>query len=160
MKKLIIPIIILLLNIACNPTAVFEEYKELPKESWNKDSVVELTANIPDSGFYKLTLCIRHTTDYEMANLWSFISAHSEGTQIFKDTLNMKVADMDGRWLGKGSSIKQLEQMLNKNPFTLPKGEVVFRIEQGMRIDDMNGIRNVGIKVEKVDLATEQDGKE
>ena len=159
MKKRIIPIIILLLNIACHSTTVFEKYKELPKESWNKDSIIEFTTSIPDSSLYNLTLCIRHTTDYEMANLWSFISAHSEGIQLFKDTLNMKVAETDGRWLGKGGPIKQLEQMFNKEPFTLPKGEVVFRIEQGMRIDDMNGIRNVGIKIEKVDLGTKQDGK-
>ena len=151
MKRYIIPIIILLLNIACHSTAVFEQYKELPKESWNKDSIIEITANIPDSGLYRLTLCLRHTTDYEMANLWCFISTHSQGTQLVKDTLNIKVAETDGRWLGKGNNVKQLEQILHKNPLLLPKGEVIFKIEQGMRIDNMNGIKNVGIKVEKQD---------
>ena len=158
MKKYIIPMVILLLTIACHSTAVFEEYKELAEESWNKDKIIELTANIPDSGLYKLTLCLRHTSDYEMANLWCFISAHSQDVQLFKDTLNMKIANTDGRWIGKGDNIKQLEQIIRIHPFSLPKGEVIFKIEQGMRIDDMKGIKNVGIKIEKAekqDLGTE-----
>lgn len=56
--------------VACTPDAVFERYAEVPDEVWSRYHVVELKASIPDSGLYEVTLCVRHTTDYEMANLW------------------------------------------------------------------------------------------
>lgn len=147
MKRYLIPII-LLLTAACQSSAVFEKYEEIPNEVWNRDNVIELKADIPDSGLYNVYLCIRHTTDYEMANLWCFISTRSHATQQLQDTVNLKIAESDGRWLGQGNTIKIVEQVINKNPVALPKGEVTFRIEQGMRLEAMPGVKNVGIKVE------------
>ena len=88
-------------------------------------------------------------TDYEMANLWCFVSTRSHGQEQLSDTVNLKIAEPDGRWLGKGNSIKTLEQPINRNPVTLPQGNVIFRIEQGMRMEEMAGVKNVGIKIEK-----------
>ena len=150
MKKLIIPFI-LLLNVACHPSTVFEKYEELPEENWNRYKVIEFTTSIPDSGLYNLTLNIRHTTDYEMANLWCFLSTRSQAEKQLKDTINIKIAEPDGRWLGKGGTIKTIEQNINRNPVFLPQGEVKIRIEQGMRLEDMKGIKNVGIKIEKAE---------
>lgn len=149
MKRYLIPILFLLCA-ACNSSAVFEKYQELPDENWSRYNVLEFTANIPDSGLYQVQLCLRHTTDYEMSNLWCFISTRSSLPTEIKDTLNLKIAEPDGRWLGKGRTIKTIEQNINRNPVMLPRGQVVFRIEQGMRIDDMKGIKNVGLKVTKI----------
>jgi len=148
MKKILIPFIPLLIT-ACHSSAVFEKYEELPEEKWNRYKAVEFTTLIPDSGYYNISLHIRHTTDYEMANLWCFISTRSSADRQLKDTVNIKIADPDGRWLGKGRTIKNVAQNINRNPVFLPKGEVKFRIEQGMRIEDMKGIKDVGIRVEK-----------
>lgn len=148
MKKIIIPIF-LFFCIACHSSAVFEKYEKLPDETWDRYYPIEITANIPDSGQYNIKLCLRHTTDYEMANLWCFISTRSHASQQLKDTVNIKIAEPDGRWLGEGGTIKTLEQAINRNPIALPQGQVVFRIEQGMRIDEMKGVKDIGIKVEK-----------
>lgn len=150
MKKYIIPFMILLLLGACQSSVVFEDYEELPEEVWSRYNVVEFKAAIPDSGLYRVKLCLRHTTDFEMANLWCFISTRSHAVQQLKDTVNIKVAETDGQWLGTGGTIKTIEQEINRNPVNLPKGEVTFRIEQGMRMDEMAGVKNVGIKIEKV----------
>ena len=86
----------------------------------------------------------------EVANLWCFVSTRSHGQEQLSDTVNLKIAEPDGRWLGKGNSIKTLEQPINRNPVTLPQGNVIFRIEQGMRMEEMAGVKDVGIKIEKV----------
>lgn len=149
MKKFIIPLFVLF-NIACHSPAVFEKYEKLPEENWNRYKAIEFNTHIPDSGLYNVTLSIRHTTDFEMANLWCFISTRSNAAQQLKDTVNIKIAEPDGRWLGKGGSIKTIEQSIRRNPVSLPRGNVRFRIEQGMRIEDMKGIKNVGIRIEKI----------
>lgn len=146
--------IFLLLFAACNSASVFEEYQELSNETWNRYHVLEFTTNLPDSGLYEVRLCLRHTTDYEMANLWCFISTRSSLHTELKDTVNLKIAETDGKWLGQGNTIKAIEQGIDKNPVILPQGRVIFRIEQGMRIDNMKGIKNVGIKVLKVNNPT------
>lgn len=146
MKKYIL-IAWIFLHVACNPNIIFEKYEDVPGESWNRYKVMEFTANIPDSGQYNITLCLRHTTDYEMANLWCFVSTRSQLSQQLRDTVNIKIAEPDGRWTGSGNAIKTIEQPINLNPVNLPQGKVIFRIEQGMRIENMKGVKNVGIKI-------------
>ena len=150
MNKLLISFFLLLI-IACHSPAVFEKYEDIPDETWNRYNVISYTASIPDSGLYNIKICLRHTTDYEMANLWCFIRTRSHAGKQLSDTVNFKIAEPDGRWLGKGGTIKTTEQPINRNPVMLPKGDVIFRIEQGMRTEDMKGIKNVGIKIEKAD---------
>ena len=136
MRKYIFFLSVILMG-ACQSPAVFEKYEEQPDEVWNRYHIV-------------VKLCLRHTTDYEMANLWCFVSTRSHGQEQLSDTVNLKIAEPDGRWLGKGNSIKTLEQPINRNPVTLPQGNVIFRIEQGMRMEEMAGVKDVGIKIEKV----------
>lgn len=149
MRKYIFLLTVIFME-ACHSTAVFEKYEEQPDEIWDRYHVVEFTAHIPDSGQYVVKLCLRHTTDYEMANLWCFVSTRSHGQKQLSDTVNLKIAEHDGHWLGKGYGIKNLEQPINRNPVTLPQGNVIFRIEQGMRMEKMIGIKDVGLKIEKV----------
>ena len=101
MRKYIFFLSVILMG-ACQSPAVFEKYEEQPDEVWNRYHIVEFTADIPDSGQYIVKLCLRHTTDYEMANLWCFVSTRSH------------------------------------------------RIEQGRRMEEMAGVKDVGIKIEKV----------
>lgn len=149
MKKYIL-FLGVLLHTACQSPAVFEQYEELPGESWKRSHIVEFKAQIPDSGLYNVILSIRHTTDFETANLWCFVSNNTPAGQQLKDTVNLIIAEPDGRWLGKGGSIKTVEHPLKRNPVALPSGEVGFSIEQGMRIEEMQGVKNVGIRIEKI----------
>lgn len=148
MKKYILPFLIVVCA-ACHSSAVFEQYEELPEETWSRKNVLEFKTVIPDSGLYEIKLCLRHTTDYEMANLWCFISTRSRNPRELKDTVNFKIAEPDGRWLGKGNHVKTLEHSINKNPVSLPQGDIIFRVEQGMRTEEMKGVKNVGIRIEK-----------
>lgn len=150
MNKLQILLFTGILLGACQTPAVFEQYDHIKNEEWCRGHVVELNASIPDSGRYMVEILLRHTTDYEMANLWCFVSTRSKATQEIKDTLNIKIAESDGLWLGEGRSIKSLAQPLRHNLVTLPQGSVTFRIEQGMRQDCMKGIKDIGIRIEKV----------
>lgn len=157
MKKCMLITGICLAFAACTSDAVFERYAEVPGEVWSRYHVVELEASIPDSGLYEVTLCVRHTTDYEMANLWCFVSTRSHAPVQLHDTVNMKIAEPDGRWIGEGRATRVVEQPINKNPVALPKGTVLFRIEQGMRFEEMAGVKSVGIRVERLEEGYEEE---
>lgn len=148
-KYILLLPVLMLLYTACKQNGVYEDYKSIDGEKWCRENVVEFETVIPDSGKYTVNLCLRHTTDYEMANLWCFISTRSLMDKELRDTLNLKVAEPDGRWLGEGSTIKTLRQPLGKNPVTLPKGNITFRVEQGMRIECLQGVKDIGLEIVK-----------
>lgn len=148
-KYIYLILFILLLHTACRQNCVYEDYRDINKEDWCRSEVVEFETTIPDSGRYMVSVFLRHTTDYEMANLWCFLSTRSSAAQELKDTLNIKVAEPDGRWLGDGNMVKTIRQPLHKNPVVLPKGTVTFRIEQGMRIECLKGVKNIGLEIVK-----------
>ena len=50
--------------------------------------------------------------------------------------------------VGEGRINRIVEQPVGKNPVYLPQGTVIFRIEQGMRFEEMEGVKSVGIRVE------------
>lgn len=129
---------------------VFEEYRHIPDEKWCVQDIVRFKFEIPEKGRYRLFSGIRHTTDYEMANLWCFVRVSDSLRTIFQDTLNIKLAEPDGRWLGDGFNIKTIEKELNKQPY-LPKGKYTCEIEQGMRIPCLKGIKNIGLIVKKAE---------
>ena len=135
------------LCISCH-AYLFEEYQNIPDEEWCIRNPIRFKIDIPEDGTYELLSGIRHTTDYEMANLWCFIKISDSTRVLFRDTLNIKLAKPDGRWLGDGFTIKSIEKELNKKPY-LTQGEYTCEIEQGMRMQCLKGIKNVGLIVKK-----------
>ncbi|MCI5706160.1 MAG: gliding motility lipoprotein GldH [Odoribacter sp.] len=150
MKGCYIISLFILLFSACRSDVVFEDYQELSGENWDYNHVLEFNAHIPDSGLYQVTLYVRHTSNFEMTNLWCIISTRSQALQQLHDTVNMKIATPTGDWFGEGGQMKTVSQAINKNPVIFPQGNVLFRIEQGMKPENLRGVKNVGICIEKV----------
>ena len=68
------------LCISCH-AYLFEEYQNIPDEEWCIRNPIRFKIDIPEDGTYELLSGIRHTTDYEMANLWCFIKI-SDSTRV------------------------------------------------------------------------------
>lgn len=149
MKIRYIICILITLVTACQSDVVFENYQELPCEAWDYNHVLEFKTHIPDSGLYNVTLYVRHTGNFEMTNLWCIVSTRSQATHQLHDTVNIKTATPSGNRLGEGGQIKTVAQTINRNPVSLPKGDVIFRLKQGMYPGELQGIKNIGIRIEK-----------
>ncbi len=66
------------------------------------------------------------------------------------DTLNFRLADDRGRWLGRGIGDLYFIRLPYKQDILFPyKGIYRFEIVQGMRTD-LEGIRDVGLRVERI----------
>ena len=154
MKTQLIAFMLLLL-MACHSPILIEQYQELPNETWHKGQSIEFSTLIPDSGFYHVSLHIRHTIDYKATNLWCILSSHPQNDTIVKDiiitdTINIPIATLTGQWLGQGGNLKNITYPILKNPVTLPKGQFTFRITPGINNENLKGIKSVGIKIEQV----------
>jgi gliding motility-associated lipoprotein GldH len=134
--------------LSCTDDAVFKDYKNMYNEEWCINDTAKFNAVIDTNNIYNVNIAIRHTTDYEMANMWCFFTMSDSTSVIRKDTVNIPIAEPDGRWLGKGYSLKTVVHSLYPNGLNIEKGSYIFTIEQGMRTRCLKGVKDVGIVVE------------
>ena len=94
---------------------------------------------------------IRHTTEYKFRNIFLFVDTFFPDGSQSRDTVEIMLADPKGKWFGKGIGSIRSNQVLLKRGFSFPlKGHYKFRIEQGMRVPELMGIKDVGIRIEKM----------
>jgi len=154
MKQLfscIISLYLLLSLVSCDRKRVFESYYELDKKGWNKDSVVVFHTLLTDTiKNHNLYVNIRNKGTYPYSNIYLFLTIGSPDGIQRTDTVEFTLAEPSGRWKGSGIGGLHDNQILYKSSIYFPrKGKYTFRIKQGMRDNLLQGIRDVGIRIEK-----------
>lgn len=141
-----------LLLSSCQNNEVFNDAKILPEEGWDKNNIVRFDYLANDtSSTYNIIVDIRNSHEYSYQNFWLFIQSSSPDSIIFKDTLECVLADNYGRWLGKSSgSMYHLPVLFLREVKFVKPGHYNFAIAQGMRNDTLIGIKEVGLRIEKV----------
>src|SRR5512133_350845 len=88
---------------ACDPSLVFEESQNLKGASWNIDTRLTYQVNIRDTAeINNLFVTTRNLGSYHNSNLFLFITTTSPTGATLRDTLDIVLADNNGRWKGKG----------------------------------------------------------
>jgi gliding motility-associated lipoprotein GldH len=137
--------------VGCNRTTVFTQAVNF-HDSWPKEKAARFMVPVKDTlspvDFY---INIRHTGKYRYSNLYLFMQTRFPNGTYTKDTLEIMVADVQGKWLGKGWGEIKEDHVLLKRKLRFPmRGDYEFLIWQAMRVDTLKAIRSVGIDIEKV----------
>jgi gliding motility-associated lipoprotein GldH len=137
---------------ACDTHRVFDEYKAIPKKEWNKDSLLVFDIPVTDTiQSHNLYINIRNDINYSYRNLWVFVKIEQPNGSAIRDTFELAVADAAGKWLGEGfGGLKTREVIYRRNVFFPRSGNYIISLQQGMRENMLEGISDVGIRVEKV----------
>ena len=65
-----------------------------------------------------------------------------------RDTIELILADVEGKWLGKGWGAVKENSILLSGDMRFPlKGQYEFKIQQAMRVDTLDGISDIGIRM-------------
>ena len=151
--------VIVMTLTACDSMAVYDEYHTVPNK-WHKDSVQTFRVEAPDTlNPYNLFINLRNTNDYRYNNLYLIAELNYPNGKVLKDTLQYRMADADGAFLGSGfSDLKEnkLWYKGNKEPFVFEEsGEYLINIQHAMRengevygVEELEGITEIGIRVE------------
>lgn len=134
---------------ACHMNSIYDERISIENNSWFKDDLARFEVAIDDTmQAYDFYVNIRNTTDYRYSNLYIFLNTRFPNNNMSRDTIEFVLADIEGRWLGKGwGAVKESSILLSRNMRFPLKGNYEFKIQQAMRVDTLNGISNVGIRV-------------
>jgi len=144
-------VLLILGIISCDRKRVFEAYQTFGEKGWHKDSVVVFNVALTDTTRnHNLYVNIRNKGTYPYSNLWLFLTVGSPDGITRTDTVEFSLAEASGRWKGSGIGDLHDNQILYKSSIYFPhKGEYTFQIKQGMRDKVLDGIRDIGIRIEK-----------
>lgn len=149
-KQIIIALSTLCLFVQCDHKTLFQEYKVIDNEIWERTNPVEFQVVIPNNGLYCLSIALRHTSNYPISNLWYTVDIDQGNTNLRRDTCHLQIAESDGRWIGDGGAIKTIVQPIGQSPIQLPGDTLTIRLQHVMSDRKLSGIRDVGIEINKM----------
>ena len=148
--NLLLIVLLLFLATACTSKEVFSEFHSFSESVWTRSEKVNFEVSIPDSTQqYDVFLEIRNNNNYPFRNLWLFVDITTPDGKQRKDTVNAELADVYGKWHGKGISLYSFSFAYESNIQYPDTGTYTYSVAQGMRIDSLNGISDIGLTVLK-----------
>ena len=126
--------------------------------TWDQGQVVQFQLPELDSlKTYNVFFHIRNTNDYPYNNLYLIASMEFPHGKTIKDTLEYRMANPDGTWLGTGiGSVKESKLWYKEGVRFFEPGSYSLRVEHAMRnngevqgVSTLPGITEVGYSIEK-----------
>ena len=143
---------------SCQSNIILSETKTL-KNGWAKNNPIEFTFTQPDSlQTYQIYLLVKNTNAYKYNNLFLIVSMEFPHGKTITDTLEYRMANPDGTWLGTGLGAAKENKLWYKENVRFPeKGNYKLIIQQAVRnngevdgVTNLEGIIDVGYSIEKL----------
>lgn len=123
-------------------------FHDVAPSGWAYGDSFEFTPSpLPDSCMAdaRIAVAVRHTNAYAYSNLWLELTTPSEtGDTLRTDTIDVAMADVYGRWLGRGGGVSYIVTD------TLP-GRYIYnplkaaKLRHVMRVDTVRDLEQIGI---------------
>jgi gliding motility-associated lipoprotein GldH len=150
-------VILILLFVSCDSRTILGDTESLPGV-WNKDTEVIFDLPQMDSlKKYNVFLHVRNSNEYKYNNLFLIVSMKFPHGKTIIDTLEYRMANPDGTWLGEGiGSIKENKLWYKEKVSFFEEGTYTITIAQAVRnngdvdgVSNLEGITDVGFSVEE-----------
>ena len=149
--------LILICIVSCESNPLYIKYNSL-NGGWLKDSVQHFS--FPNGDKSMLTssyLMLRVNQKYRYNNIFVIITVTNSNGIISRDTIEYKVADNFGKFIGsKRINIYELSLLHKKGIQLIPKENYFINVEHAMRntdetvgVERLEGVLDVGYKLEK-----------
>lgn len=150
MHKILGVFSVLLMFAGCSDNSETVDMKNLngiwPKKAEQKFDFVIAHAEAPKN----IIFVVRNNNDYPYSNIRLIVNFMAVGAKKkTTDTLNYVLAKPNGEWLGKGFGDTKETLFQYKVNYKFPKnGSYSIGIIQAMRTDSLQGIEDIGVKIE------------
>jgi gliding motility-associated lipoprotein GldH len=143
---------IIFLLISCGRNIVFTDSAAIPEKTWQLMNTPEFKIPIDDTiNGNNVFFTVRTGSSYPFRNIFLFVTTTSPKGVSITDTLQYFLADEKGKWYGKGfGDIHELNLPFRSNVFFPAKGTYNFKIQHGMRVEDLKGVYDVGMKIVRI----------
>ena len=147
----VITLAMTLLITSCSSNVTYTESHVMKDRVWRLMDVKSFNVQITDTAAINdIFFTIRSGTDYPYRNIFLFVSTFAPDGNILTDTLEYFLTDDKGVRYGKGfGDVRELKLPYREYVFFPQRGEYKFRVQHGMRIEDLRGVYDIGLRVEK-----------
>lgn len=135
---------------ACAEADFYNEYRPTGPGGWHRDSVMSFPVTISDSlNAHQFLVQLRHSGRYPFANLWLVADVVApDGTVMYRDTVELKLAGDRAEWLGEGSGqLLHLEQALPQQLVFSAAGNYSVAFRHCMRDSVLKDVKDVGLRI-------------
>jgi len=139
---------------SCDQDMVFDNYKTIPNQ-WHKDSLIMFEFELK-SNLYNSFINVRTDQSYKFNNLFLIITVQDSLKIIMKDTLEYKMADSNGKLLGRKVLNTFQNKLIHKENTKFESGKYLISIQHVMRkinqisgLKLLDGIINIGYRIEE-----------
>ena len=150
--SLVFILIFFLFLISCIKKVVYTNSQAMPQETWKLMDIASFKVLITDTlTSNNVAFTIRNGSSYPFRNIYLFVSTTSPDGKKITDTIQYNLADEKGKWYGRGfGDIHELNLPYKSNVYFPLKGIYEFKIQHGMRIENLKGVYDFGLRIEKI----------
>lgn len=142
---------LILMVFSCNGNLLYTDSITIDNSTWGLGNIPDFSIPVSDTiNRADVLFTIRTGSDYPFRNIYLFVTASSPNGKIITDTVEYNLADEKGNWYGKGfGDIHELNIPYRSNILFPVKGTYHFKIQHGMRVGDLKGVYDIGVRIEK-----------
>ncbi|MBI3235541.1 MAG: gliding motility lipoprotein GldH [Bacteroidetes bacterium] len=139
--------------ISCTDDRLFEENIFIKDQTLNTKEKLSYSFEVQDTNaHYDVFANIRITSEYPYSNMFLLVTATNPEGKAVKELVEYTLADVSGKWLGRGLGdiydYRLLHDRLKGLEMKKP-GKYTFELNQVMRVDDLKGVSALGLRVVK-----------
>ena len=142
---------------SCESNIEYIQYNSIENQ-WDKDSIQNFVFELADTKKYNTYINLRINKDYPFSNIFLITTLMDSLSVLSKDTLNFKIADKSGKFLGKKRVNIIENSLIHKERIELEKNKKYsVSVEHAMRIINkvsglkrLDGVVDVGYKIENI----------
>ena len=149
MKYLLLLIAVVII-VSCDRKYAAYSYCPTSVSGWNTQDTLRIDIDtIQESGSYSIAIGVRSTRFFPYQILWLQAELELESPRMaFRDTIDCRIADDKGNFLGKGLSLHENVYFLKT--VVLHEGQYGrMKLRHIMRRDPLPGISDVGVIIKK-----------
>lgn len=137
---------------SCSNDLVFEQSQEIPNATWDMNNPVSFEFDVNDTvSLHNFYVTLRNQERYAFSNIFLFVALEFPNGKLNIDTLNCPLADPEGKWYGSGLGDLYDNRIIFKERKKFPMaGHYRVSIQQAMRVDQLEGIADVGFRLSKL----------
>ena len=147
-------VLITLSFFSCDQDRIFDNYTTIQNQ-WDKDSLIIFEVDLKSSS-YNTFINVRTDQSYRFNNLFLIVTVEDSVKTIMKDTLEYKMANSNGKLLGKKFLNTFQNKLVHKESTKFENGKYLVTIQHAMRkinkvsgLKLLDGIINIGYRIEK-----------
>jgi len=148
-RFLFLGLLLVLLIPGCKQGIVYSHTESIDPEGWKSANFKSFEIMIEDTvNAHSIDLHLRNDGRYAYSNLFLFIRTYAPTGASIVDTIECRMADKSGKWLGRGIGGQYQQTIPYKKDVIFPfKGKYTIEVEHGMRANPLPEIKDLGLTI-------------